>query len=149
MVIMAGMADMTELSGSCLCGAVAITVRHMPDDISACHCSICRRWTGSAFWGFSAPEEVVTVTGRVAEWRSSPFAKRAFCPECGTHLWLRDDGADYDLVPGLFDGARDVPLSHEVYADRALACVTLAGDHPRISKADYERDHPFVEGADA
>lgn len=56
-------------------------------------------------WVVTAAAEDVRVTGEVAAFRSSPFAERAFCPVCGTHLWIRDDGGDYDLMPGLFDAA--------------------------------------------
>ena len=98
-----------------------------------------------ATWGFDAPADAVRVTGPVATYRSSSFAERAFCPTCGTHLWLRDDGRDYELVPGLFEGAAGFALSREVYADRAFAAVPLAGDHVRVSRADYESSHPFVE----
>ena len=96
-------------------------------------------------WGFVAPADAVRVTGQVATYRSSPFAERAFCATCGTHLWFRDDGGDYELVPGLFEEAAGFPLSREVYADRAFAAVPLAGDHARVSRADYESSHPFVE----
>lgn len=41
---------MTETrSGHCLCGAVRITVTDPPQELGACHCGMCRRWTGSAF----------------------------------------------------------------------------------------------------
>ena len=134
-----------SLDGHCLCGAVQVRVTEHEAAVSACHCSLCRRWTGAAQWGFSAPAAAVTVTGAVATYRSSPFATRAWCPACGTHLWLRDDGKDYEFVPGLFDGAATMPLSHEVYADRAFACVPLAGEHPRRTAAEYEAEHAFVE----
>ena len=134
------------IEGRCLCGAVRISVDAEVAEISACHCSLCRGWTGAAQWGFAVPAASVDIAGEVARYRSSPFAERAWCPTCGTHLWLRDDGGDYELVPGLFEAARDVPLAREVYADRVFACVRLAGDHPRVTRADYERDNPFVEG---
>ena len=134
------------MEGRCLCGAVRIAVARHEGAASACHCAICRRWGGSATWGFEAPEEAVEVSGPVATYRSSAFAQRAFCGTCGTHLWLRDDGRGYELTPGLFDAAADMPLSREVYADRAFACVPLAGDHPRVSRAEYEAANPFVEG---
>lgn len=130
------------MKGSCLCGAVTVTVRgHAPTGASACHCDPCRTWTGAALWGISAPAGAVEVTGVVAQYRSSRFATRAFCGTCGTHLWIRDDDGDYDLLPGLFPDARDLPLSHEVYADRAMACVALSGDHRRVSAREYERQH--------
>lgn len=135
------------MTGECLCGAVRIRVADGHEaGASACHCGLCRRWTGAAFWGFSASPDLVEVTGRVSEYRSTPFSHRGFCGTCGTHLWIRDDDGDYDLMPGLFADAAKMPLDHEVYADRALACVPLAGDHPRITAAEYEARNPFVEG---
>ncbi|MBF9035902.1 GFA family protein [Rhodobacterales bacterium HKCCE2091] len=134
------------VEGHCLCGSVRIEVGAHRPETSACHCGLCRRWTGAAQWGFEAEAGEVRVAGEVRTYRAVPFAERAFCPACGTHLWLRDDDGPYEFVPALFDAARAYPLVREVYADRAFACVTLSGDHPRISRADYERDNPHVEG---
>ncbi len=134
------------IEGHCLCGAVRISAKAEVADVSACHCSLCRGWTGAAQWGFAVPADAVEIAGEVARYRATPFAERAWCPACGTHLWLRDDDGPYEFVPGLFEAARGVPLAREVYADRALACVRLAGDHARVSRAEYERDNPFVEG---
>lgn len=135
-----------SVEGRCLCGAVRISVEAEIEGISACHCSLCRRWSGAAFWGFAVGASRVRVEGEVARYRSSPFAERAWCPTCGTHLWLRDDDGPYEFTPGLFEAARDVPLSREVYADRAFACVRLSGDHTRVTRADYESRNLFVEG---
>jgi len=131
--------------GRCLCGAVEIRAAQLPDSAWACHCENCRRWTGSVQFGLDVPSEYVTVTGPVATYRAVAFAERAFCSKCGTHLWLRDDdGGVYEFLPGLFDTAAERPVKHESYADRAFACAKLAGDHPRETAADYERDTPQV-----
>jgi hypothetical protein len=109
---------------------------------------MCRIWSGMAFACFRAPASSVAVSGPVAEYRSSDFATRAFCPSCGSHLWFRDDGEDepYELVPGLFPDAAAFPLVSEIYADRAPAYAVFAGDHARRSAAEYEAEHRFVEG---
>ena len=93
-------------------------------------------------WGLVVPADDVEVTGEVATYRSSSFAERAWCPACGTQLWFREDGAGFELMPGLFDGASDLPLVREVYADRAFACVPLEGDHKRVTKDEYEGRNP-------
>jgi hypothetical protein len=62
---------------------------------------------------------------------------------------MRDtDRADapFDLMPGLFDDARDFPMRSEIYTDRALACLTLAGDHRRATRAEYEVRNAHLEG---
>lgn len=139
-----------RMEGRCLCDAVRIVVdgRHVAG-VGACHCAMCRRWSGGVFMAFTASPETVTVTGEVARHASSDFAERAFCPVCGSHLWLRDTdtpGRDYELLPGLFAEAAGFPLISEVYADRAPVWARLAGDHRRRSAADYEAGNAFVAG---
>lgn len=138
-----------SFSGSCLCGAVTVTVSgdHDPRP-GACHCRMCQRWSGGLFLCFEAAADAVTVTGPVTRYASSKFSERAFCARCGSHLWMRDtDTADasYDLMPGLFDAVHDAPLRSEIYTDRALASVRLSGDHRRATRAEWEAKHPFVE----
>jgi len=141
-----------SMTGHCLCGAVTITVAGAHDPrVGACHCRMCQRWSGGLFLCFEADASAVTVSGEVTRYRSSTFAERAFCPRCGSHLWFNtvEPGGEprsYELMPGLFDAARPWPLRSEVYADRAMACVPLAGEHRRKTRAEYEAENPFVEG---
>lgn len=141
---------MAQLSGHCLCGGVTIRIEGAHDPRpGVCHCRMCQRWSGGVFMCFEAQAEAVSVEGEVAHHASSPFAERAFCPTCGSHLWMRDtDTADapYELMPGLFDEARDWPLRSEIYTDRALAAVSLAGEHPRATRAEYEARSRHIEG---
>ena len=136
------------LEGHCLCGAVTIRVAgdHDPRP-GACHCRMCQRWSGGVFLCFNADADGVTVDGPVTRFASSDFAERAFCSVCGSHLWMRDaTGKSYDLMPGLFDAARDWPLRSEVYSDRAMASVCFGGDHRRATQAEYEAKNQYVAG---
>jgi hypothetical protein len=136
------------LEGHCLCGAVTIRVAGAHDPRpGACHCRMCQRWSGGLFLCFNADAAGVTVTGPVTRYASSDFAERAFCAVCGSHLWMRDTKGDsYDLMPGLFDALLSAPLRSEVYSDRAMASIRLAGNHQRATQAEYEQKHPFVQG---
>ena len=51
---------MKTREGGCLCGAVRFTARNVPAKAGACHCDMCRRWTGSALIGVTVPEGDVT-----------------------------------------------------------------------------------------
>ena len=137
-----------DLTGQCLCGAVQITVAGSHDPRpGACHCRMCQRWSGGMFMCFEAQADAVTVTGDVARYASSDFSERAFCPRCGSHLWMRDTdqpGGAYELMPGLFDAARAWTMRSEIYVDSAIAA--LAGEHPRATGAEYEAKNRFVEG---
>ena len=137
-----------QMTGHCLCGAVTVRVTggHDPRP-GASHCRMCQRWSGGLFLCFNADADGVAVDGPIARHASSDFAERAFCSVCGSHLWMRDRTANtYDLMPGLFNEARDWPLRSEVYADRAMASVRLEGDHRRATRAEYENKNQYVAG---
>lgn len=132
------------LRGRCLCGAVTVEVGRHRAAVGACHCSRCRRWTGSALFSFETDE--LTYEGPVRLWRHE-IAERAFCGECGTLLWLKDFEGPWEPQVGLFDRAAEYPLISEIYTDRAFASVRLAGDHARRTAAEYEAESRSVEAA--
>lgn len=137
------------IEGHCLCGAVRLSVDAHEVEVGACHCRMCQLWSGGLFLCFSGAAEGLTVEGPVVRYRSSEFSERAFCGTCGSHLWMRDldrEDAGYDLMPGLFDAARDFGLRSEIYTDRALASVRLSGDHRRETRAEYEAKHAHLAG---
>jgi hypothetical protein len=136
------------MQGRCLCGAVTLVVREATPALSVCHCEMCRRWAGQPMMAFEAPAAAVTATGPIRRYASSRFAERAFCEVCGSSLWIRDTegagAATIELMPGAFGPAADFPIDREIYADRAWKAHGFAGDHPRITRAEYEAAHPFV-----
>lgn len=137
-----------RLEGRCLCGDVRVTVDgpHLAA-VGVCHCSMCQRWAGHTYGTFEAPPASVTVTGKVRSYASTDFASRAFCPSCGSHLWMRNGDGDYELFPGLFAEAAGFPLVSEIYTDKAPAYAQLKGDHRRATQAEYEARNPHIEGS--
>lgn len=138
-------------SGHCLCGAVQVQVRDLPTTMSACHCDLCTRWTGSLHMGLEVPAEACTITGPVRTYRSSDFAERGWCDTCGSAVFFRNiagrDAGLFELYPGLFADAGGARLTRVVYADRAPAGVVLGGDLDRVTKVDYEATCDHVEDA--
>lgn len=136
------------IEGHCLCGAVTLKVARHGGFSGVCHCRMCQRWTGGLYISIHVTAGDLEVSGPVARYKSSDFAERAFCSACGSHLWFRDttEGAQYGVMPGLFDAARDIPLKSEIYVDRALPGLALAGDHRRATRAEYEAKNLHLEG---
>lgn len=135
--------------GHCLCGAVTVKVDGPLGDISACHCEMCTRWSGSVQMGAEVDRNRVAIAGPVATYQSSEFAERAWCNTCGSAVWFKDTIGEnehvFELAPGLFDGFGGARLVRVVYCDRAAGGVRLAGDLDRMTKAEYEAQFPFVE----
>lgn len=95
-----------RLEGSCHCGAVRFALESPhPYPYNLCYCSICRKTQGGSGWSINLSGRADTLeiegeaqlrtyqaripdpdTGEVAV---SP-ARRQFCGDCGSHLWLYD-----------------------------------------------------------
>jgi hypothetical protein len=83
-----------ENTATCACGNATITVRGKPGIYGVCHCTNCRRRTGSAFGvsSYFPRENVVSKTGEMREY-AFHFAERnhdqvrSFCVRCGTTLF--------------------------------------------------------------
>ncbi|THD85368.1 GFA family protein [Aliigemmobacter aestuarii] len=121
--------------GGCLCGAVRFeaTLPHL--NFGACHCEMCRRWTGSALLGISVPAENVVWTGEdhIATRQTSGWAKRAWCRDCGSNLWFRVTApgpyADQIELPiGLLDDAGGLTMTNEIYIDHKPDSFAYAGE---------------------
>ena len=126
------------LKGQCLCGAVAFSAEDADTDHSACHCGMCRRWSGGAPF-FAARAKGVTFTSEehLGRYASSAWAERGFCTKCGTILFyfLKPIGA-YMMSVGAFDDADRFRLSLEIFIDRKPRGYDFAGSHPRWTEAE-------------
>ena len=82
-------------TGSCLCGAVKYEARNLRNVI-ACHCAQCRKQTGTYMSATAAQDGDFKITeNRGLTWyRPSDSARRAFCGECGSGVFLEGDAKD-------------------------------------------------------
>ena len=102
--------------GSCLCGAVRFEVNGSLQPPDACHCSMCRKWTGHYSAGTDVPRDAVTIHGmdRVTWYRSSEKVRRGFCSICGSSLFFDPlDKAKHDWI-GISMGAFDLPTQTQL-----------------------------------
>ena len=129
------------LEGRCMCGAVTLRVVPARDDLHACHCEMCRRWTGSALVEIGVNDDGLEVAGPVRTIASSDWAERAWCDACGSCLWYRvtlPGKEHYAVSAGLFDNAGGFALSKEIYIDCKPEGYAFAGERTRLTKRDVE-----------
>ena len=90
-------------TGSCLCGDIAFEIGGQVDIVGHCHCSMCRKFHGSAFAtvGTIAREHFRWMRGadRVRAYRSSAKRCRHFCPRYGSAVPTTRAGQPFALVP--------------------------------------------------
>ncbi|MAJ68202.1 MAG: aldehyde-activating protein [Alteromonas sp. TMED35] len=124
------------LKSTCLCGNTHIEVTAQSCQIGACHCAMCRKWSGGPFMGIES--EQVTVSGdNIVCYPSSEWAERAFCRQCGTHLFYRLKDNNVHYVPvGLFDENDQMTLSHEIFIDSKPHYYHFAEDTHKMTGAE-------------
>lgn len=90
------------MKGGCLCGGIAYEIRGPIIGINYCHCTQCRKASGTAF-GTSAAvsrDDLVIVCGEtlLSSYQSSPGKRRVFCGNCGSPLYSEREGATVRYV---------------------------------------------------
>jgi hypothetical protein len=125
-------------SGGCLCGRVTFTAQEVEPHFHACHCTMCRRWAGGP--GFAAAVGSVSFQGEqnLSRFDSSEWADRGFCAHCGSNLFYHLKQPDrYILWLGAFDDPAPFVLAGEIYIDEKPPGYALAGDHARLTGAEF------------
>ncbi len=114
--------------GSCLCGAVQVIAETKNNSIGACHCSMCRKWSGGPFFAVECESDVaISGTEHVSTFSSSEWAERGFCRECGTHLFYRLKHEGHYAIPvGLFDGDDEWSFEEQIFIDEKPSFYSFA-----------------------
>ena len=118
-------------TGGCLCGAVRYTVNGPLRAITACHCTQCRKATGSYYTSTSAADTHLAIAPSAAlKWyRSSDFARRGFCATCGSNLfWKADGSAKTAITAGTLDGDTRLSIAKHIFCADKGDYYEIAGD---------------------
>lgn len=108
-----------KFSGSCLCKGVKFSFTGKNKHFDACHCSMCRKWSGGpAMTVESAGNIVFEGEQNVSIYSSSEWAERAFCKKCGTNLFYRLKEKDFcNFMLGTIDGHEAFEFKVQIYVD--------------------------------
>lgn len=112
--------------GSCLCGKVTLSVAGGIDAIIHCHCSKCRKSSGTAYAtnGFIKTAGLVIHTGQdqIGCYATAVDKRRYFCQICASPLYSSNDQSPdrLRLRLGILDSdIVERPLSHNFVSSRA------------------------------
>ncbi len=124
------------MNGNCLCGAVSF---ESPDvkEIGACHCGYCRRWGGGPMLAVHCgPDVAFRGAEHITVFASSEWAQRAFCRNCGTHLYYKLLATGEYFVPaGAFE-TTDLQLASQIYIDKKPQYYSFANQTPMLTEQE-------------
>ena len=125
------------MEGQCLCGAVRITAKDN-SAMNACHCSMCRRWGSAPMMSVHCGADVTfRGTDKITVFRSSDWAERAFCADCGTHLYYRLIPAnDHVLSVGLFQDGPEFRFEEQIFIDQKPRAYAFADPTSTLTAAE-------------
>jgi len=79
------------LKGTCHCGAAHWTLEGDPGSITACNCTLCRRY--GALWAYDYVDERIRIAGPMSSYTraevTGPALEILFCPNCACVLAWR------------------------------------------------------------
>lgn len=123
------------LTGSCHCGACGWTLEGDPGPVTACNCTLCRRY--GVLWAYDFEGERINVSGPATSYVRAddrePSLEILFCPTCGGVVCWRAlrPGADgrrriaVNVRLADPDAVADLPIQH---FDGLVAFDDLPGD---------------------
>lgn len=129
---------MQYLTGSCLCGKVKIQVPDRFDYVGNCHCSECRKFSGSAFASAAGIDfkdfKIIAGEDSIALYRKTEDTDLGFCRNCGSSLFSKKlRSQKYNIRMGILDDCpTDRPAFHIFVGSKAL-WYDIADDLPQFN----------------
>ena len=130
--------------GSCLCGGVRFQVSEIPGPFEFCHCSRCRKTSGSAFAAgiYVAREAFALVDGidliQVYEapvQASPPGYRSCFCCRCGSRVPdVTSESPMIELPAGSLDDDPGIRPDKHIYVDAKAPWFSISDALPQLDK---------------
>lgn len=137
------------ISGGCLCGAIRFEVARFVGPFELCHCSRCRKASGSAFTAMIGvqAEDVSWISGREEIRRyEAPVRKRppgfstAFCGQCGSPMPILEAGDDwFEIAAGILDDDPGLRPDRHIFVECGSAWYEILDDLPQLTASDVVR----------
>lgn len=123
-------------TGQCMCGAVKFEA-DTGETFNICYCKMCQRWSAGAF--YSVPTTGFRITkgdADLAVSRTSEWAERAFCRQCGSNIYYMADGRTPSVTLGNLDDPSGITLGRQYFIDKKPASFNIAEPSQTMTEAE-------------
>ena len=130
------------ITGRCQCGAVRYESDEPPTDSNYCHCRMCQRINGAPVVAAVtfARQAFRFTQGEPKYYKSSDFAERGFCANCGSSLVYRplpfEDADSIFICTGTLDHPEDAPPTWHTGIESQVPWLVIDDDLPRMGTED-------------
>jgi hypothetical protein len=132
------------IQGSCLCGGVRFEIEKAVGPFELCHCSRCRKASGSAFVAglgvrtkdfrlLQGQELIRTYEAPILE--RPPAYRTSFCSRCGSPVPNPDPDSEWFEIPaGLLDGDPELHPDKHIFIEDKASWFAITDDLPHLTK---------------
>lgn len=129
-----------KVPGGCLCGAVRFEVQLPFIRANHCHCSRCRKHSGTAvctqgrIW--KSQFQLLQGESHVRVYGKGQGAVKAFCEICGSSLFGGDwpDGKQVSIRLGAIDGDPGIRPQFRTFVDSRAPWDVITDDLPQVAE---------------
>lgn len=127
-----------RVRGGCMCGRTRFTVIPVEDEMHACHCEQCRKWSGGVFLAVRYGTSLDVEAGApVKVFASSDWAERGFCGECGSSLfWRMRDGSETLVALNALEPPDAFTFGSELFIDSKPGTYNFRESTKKLTEAE-------------
>lgn len=137
------------IRGSCLCGGVRFEIARAVGPFELCHCSRCRKASGSAFvaglgvrsqdFRLLAGRELITTYEAPVRETPPPY-RRCFCGRCGSPVPDPDPATPWFEIPaGVLDDDPELRPDRHIFVDVKSPWFGIADALPQLDRTAVAR----------
>jgi hypothetical protein len=149
------------ITGSCLCGGVCFEIAEAVGPFELCHCSRCRKASGSAFAAMlgvrtrdfrrvHGQDLIAVYEAPVLE--APPPYRSSFCRRCGSPVPSPEPAAEWFEIPaGLLDGDPGLQPDKHIFVELNAPWHEITDSLPQFDKTrlrTLRASHPRTRGTD-
>lgn len=130
-----------NVAGSCLCKKVTYTIRGNLGIFQYCHCSRCRKFTGSAHSAnlLVSPDDFEWLSGKDLvgryELEDAKHFATSFCTNCGSSLpWLEKMGKAVIVPAGTLDDDPEIKPLQNIFCNSRAIWYRAASSLPKYDE---------------
>jgi len=117
-------------TGRCQCGKVKYSLKGKATAPHLCYCHMCQRMAGAPVvaWVSFPLNSLKYELGKAKMYRSSEKTQKGFCSECGSYLFVVDDGDDsICMITNCLDQKNDIEFApkFESYKESSTPWINI------------------------
>lgn len=135
------MSKIIKDSGSCQCGKITFELWDFKPEYSTCHCTQCRKWTGSFYACIAVKTDHYKISGfeHITWYLKNSKSEQGFCKNCGSAIFWREkpDSGYLDFAIGMLNNPEQLTAKQHIFCKSKSSFYDFPqDDSPKFNEWD-------------